>query len=87
MAKNTLSTAYRKINVDEFSEDKFEEDAVDDASQGPNESEVSGMLAQYPFKPHSITCSFSGFYRTPNLESLTPKYWFGPQDPKPWGPL
>ena len=55
MAKNTLSTAYRKINVDEFSEDKFEEDAVDDASQGPNESEVSGMLAQYPFKPFSIS--------------------------------
>ena len=71
MAKNTLSTAYRKINVDEFSEDKFEEDAVDDASQGPNESEVSGMLAQYPFKPLSITCSFWCVFYTDILERRT----------------
>ena len=49
MAKNTLSTAYRKINVDEYADDKYEEpETADDASKGPNESEVSGMLAQYP---------------------------------------
>lgn len=50
MSKNTSSTKFRKIDVDQYSEDRYEDDtASDDGPQGPNEGEVSSLLSQYPF--------------------------------------
>ena len=49
MSKNTANNKFRKIDVDQYSEDKYEDDvAADEGPQGPNESEISGLLAQYP---------------------------------------
>lgn len=45
MAKNTSSSAFRKIDVDQYSEDNFKEDDTDaGASVGPDENEVNGLL-------------------------------------------
>lgn len=50
MAKNTFSSAFRKIDVDQYNEDNFKEDEVDQGgSLGPNENEVLTLLNQYPF--------------------------------------
>ncbi|KAK3087725.1 hypothetical protein FSP39_009677 [Pinctada imbricata] len=50
MSKNTGSSKFRKVNVDEYDEEKFQEaDEADNGVQGPNESEVVGFLNQYPF--------------------------------------
>ena len=49
MSKNTANTRFRKVNVDEYNEDNFCEDDVEDGGQGPNEGEVQSMLTQYPF--------------------------------------
>jgi actin related protein 2/3 complex subunit 5 len=47
MAKNTGSTAFRRVDVDQYAEEKYEDDAViDDGISGPNESEVQSMLLQ-----------------------------------------
>lgn len=47
MAKNTGSTAFRRVDVDQYAEEKYEEDAaVDDEVGGPNESDVQAMLSQ-----------------------------------------
>ena len=49
MSKNTANTRFRKVNVDEYNEDNFkEEDVEDTGAQGPNEGEVQGLLSQYP---------------------------------------
>ena len=49
MSKVTSSNKFRKVNVDEFDEDKFVEDAgPEEAGEGPNESEVNSYLSQYP---------------------------------------
>ncbi|XP_056632072.1 actin-related protein 2/3 complex subunit 5-C [Diorhabda carinulata] len=45
MAKNTSSSAFRKIDVDQYSEDNFKEDDTDaGASVGPDENEVNSLL-------------------------------------------
>ena len=56
MSKNTGSTAFRRVDVDQFAEEKYEEDALPDdiVVIGPNEGEVQGMLAQYPSLLHSF---------------------------------
>jgi len=46
MSKNTANTRFRKVNVDEYNEDNFCEDDVEDGGQGPNEGEVQSMLTQ-----------------------------------------
>lgn len=49
MAKNTSSSAFRKIDVDQYSEDTFrEDDAAELASPpaGPDEGEIAALLAQ-----------------------------------------
>ena len=48
MAKNTLSNAFRKIDVDQFNEDNFKEDDVpNETSFGKvNESEIAGLLSK-----------------------------------------
>lgn len=50
MAKNTSSSAFRKIDIDQYNEDNFKEDeAVQSVPTGPDEGEVCGLLNQYPF--------------------------------------
>uniref|UniRef100_A0A182RUN5 Actin-related protein 2/3 complex subunit 5 n=1 Tax=Anopheles funestus TaxID=62324 RepID=A0A182RUN5_ANOFN len=53
MAKNTSSSAFRKIDVDQYNEDNFKEDDADQASSGmivPDEAEINSLLNQYPFQ-------------------------------------
>lgn len=50
MAKNTSSSAFRKIDVDQYCEDNYKEDEVDQVGpQGPDENEVKNLLQKYPF--------------------------------------
>lgn len=50
MAKNTSSSAFRKIDIDQYNEDNFKEDEAEQAvPTGPDEGEVCAMLNQYPF--------------------------------------
>jgi len=49
MAKNTSSSAFRRVDVDQYTEGKYEEDALtDDGVNGPNDMEIQTMLSQYP---------------------------------------
>ena len=46
MAKNTKSSAYRQVDVDQYTEDSYIEDADDNAVNGTlNENELRSMLA------------------------------------------
>lgn len=50
MAKNTSSSAFRKIDIDQYNEDNFRDDEADQGvPTGPDEDEVSNLLNQYPF--------------------------------------
>ena len=50
MAKNTSSSAFRKIDVDQYNEDNFKEDDNDlGGPVGPDENEITSLLNQYPF--------------------------------------
>lgn len=47
MAKNTSSSAFRKINVDQYNEDNFKEDEVDTNGTkytGPDDAEITKLL-------------------------------------------
>ncbi|XP_072936876.1 actin-related protein 2/3 complex subunit 5-B [Epargyreus clarus] len=47
MAKNTSSSAFRKIDIDQYNEDNFKEDeAEQSAPTGPDEGEVCALLNQ-----------------------------------------
>ena len=49
MAKNTLSNAFRKIDVDQFNEDNFKDDDVPNETSSfgkVNESEIAGLLSK-----------------------------------------
>lgn len=50
--KKEVATAFRKIDVDLYNENNFkEEETVDGVAgqSGPDETEVLGLLSQYPF--------------------------------------
>ena len=59
MAKASASTRFRKVDVDQFNEDNYQDELMDGAEeQGPNESEVQRFLNQYPFSTLAkTTCS------------------------------
>lgn len=47
MAKNTLSSAFRKINVDQYNEDNFKEDEIDSNGTtytGPDDADITKLL-------------------------------------------
>lgn len=52
MARNTLSSRFRRVDIDEFDENKFvdeqEEAAAAAGEPGPDPSEVDGLLRQDP---------------------------------------
>ena len=49
MSKNTASNKFRGVDVDQFDPEKFNEETIEGEDQGPSESEVNTLLAQYPF--------------------------------------
>lgn len=59
MSKNTGARQFRKVDIDQYDEERYVEDVGDDAtSQGPNEGEVNSMLAQYPLDFFSLYLLF-----------------------------
>lgn len=47
MSKNTRNTAFRKVDVDQFEEEKYEEELVsDEGVTGPNDTEVQSLLSK-----------------------------------------
>lgn len=51
MSKNTGQSRFRKVDVDQFDEDKFQEENVEeDGEAGPNEGEINTLLSQYPLQ-------------------------------------
>lgn len=46
MAKNTSSSAFRKIDVDQYNEDNFKEDEADSAVAQLDENEITTLLTQ-----------------------------------------
>jgi len=47
MAKPSRNVAFRKVDVDQYSEENYEEEALaDDGVTGPSEAEVQGMLSK-----------------------------------------
>ncbi|RUS91720.1 hypothetical protein EGW08_000546 [Elysia chlorotica] len=51
MAKNTGSSKFRKVDVDQYDEDRFVDDVIEGGEEGgPNESEVNNLLARDKFQ-------------------------------------
>lgn len=51
MAKNTSSTAFRKIDVDQYNEDNFKVDETMESltpSSFPDEAEIISLISLYP---------------------------------------
>ncbi|XP_014358416.2 actin-related protein 2/3 complex subunit 5-B [Papilio machaon] len=47
MAKNTSSSAFRKIDIDQYNEDNFKEDETESSGPtGPDEGEIGALLNQ-----------------------------------------
>jgi len=49
MSMNTRNTAFRKVDVDQFEEEKYEEEVLcDEGVTGPSDAEVQSLLSKYP---------------------------------------
>jgi len=58
MSKNTRNTAFRKVDVDQFEEEKYEEElGSDEGVTGPNDTEVQSLLSKYPSSTDRQRCT------------------------------
>ncbi|KAM5300407.1 actin-related protein 2/3 complex subunit 5-like protein isoform 1-T1 [Ctenodactylus gundi] len=67
MARNTLSSRFRRVDIDEFDENKFvdeqEEAAAAAGEPGPDPNEVDGLLRQYPSRRGDMLRAFHAALR------------------------
>lgn len=70
MARNTLSSRFRRVDIDEFDENKFvdeqEEAAAAAGEPGPDPSEVDGLLRQYPSQAGRSGLPFGPVFSLPS---------------------
>lgn len=69
--KDTSGTAFRKIDVDQYSENNFKEEDPDGGvtgPTGPDESEIQSLLSQYPFL--NQICSTAPFFFSISLSNI-----------------
>ncbi|KAL2720828.1 Actin-related protein 2/3 complex subunit 5 [Vespula squamosa] len=71
--KDTSASAFRKIDVDQYSDNNFKEEDADAGSTGPtgpDENEILTLLSQYPFSHNFIYTHTHIYIFGKNAEAL-----------------